>query len=215
MLAQACNAHMSAKDWGRPPVFATAMVPAKLCGMLSGTGGKLVSKAWLSKPSELAPAGAGRVASPSLEVVRLPTDGVRWVGEGGMPDVALAGAPAKAKGKISEHAVATFSAESLPQVAYGQHTASCCTVQKKQCHLWTENRREIYMIPPGGERVWGKTAASALAPVARLGAGVAGTPRGEGCPARLGAAKAAAPNADAPKGLFAPGCCWLICGCWG
>ena len=93
-------------------------VPAKLCGVLSGTGGKLVSKAWLSKPSELAPAGAGRGASPSLEVVRLPwACGGRWVGEGGMPEDALAGTPATKQAKIPEHAVATFSAEGLSALA--------------------------------------------------------------------------------------------------
>ena len=72
-----------------------SLAPGKLWGVLSGTGGKLVSKAWLSKPSELAPAGTGRGASPSLEVVRLPTDGGRCVGEGGMPEVALACRPAR------------------------------------------------------------------------------------------------------------------------
>ena len=66
---------------------------------------------------------------------------------------------------------------------------------------------------------WGNAAASALAPVARLGAGVAGRPKVApeealwagpcpGCPE--GAGKAGAPNAEAPKGLFAPG----LCGCW-
>ncbi len=95
----------------------------------------------------------------------------------------------------------------------GQHAASCCPVQNLQRLLKTGGKKgRIQLIPPGGDRAWGKAVASA--PVARLGAGVAGTARGEGCPACLGAAKAAAPNADAPKGLLEPGC-WLVCGCWG
>ena len=68
-----------------------SLAPAKLCERFSGTGRKLVSKAWSSKPSEVAPAGAVRGASTSLDVVRLPTDGV---GEGGTPDAALDGKPA-------------------------------------------------------------------------------------------------------------------------
>jgi len=73
-----------------------SLAPAKLCELFSGTGGKLVSKAWSSKPSEVAPAGAFRGASTSLDVVRLPTDGV---GEGGTPDAALDGKPA---GQVTE-----------------------------------------------------------------------------------------------------------------
>ena len=72
-------------------ILRASLAPAKLCVLFSGTGGKLVSKAWSSKPSEVAPAGAARGASTSLDVVRLPTDGV---GEGGTPDADLDGKPA-------------------------------------------------------------------------------------------------------------------------
>ena len=78
-----------------------------------------------------------------------------------------------------------------------------------------QKRKGGTKVVPGEGRAFGKTAASALAPVARLGAGVAGRPnaapeeavRTAACPGCLeGAEKAGAPNADASKGLLAPGC---------